>query len=68
MLVLTRKLQQSIWIGPDIQVTILAIKGGKVRIGVDAPREVPICRKELEPWEGAEKGLAGVCGTTECDS
>jgi len=47
MLVLTRKGQQSIMIGDDIEVSVLAILGDKVRIGVAAPRSVPIFRKEI---------------------
>jgi carbon storage regulator len=47
MLVLTRKGNQSIMIGDDIEVTVLAIMGEKVRIGIDAPRNVPVFRKEV---------------------
>ena len=47
MLVLTRKLNETIRIGPDIRVTVLAVKGGKVQLGLEAPREVPILRAEL---------------------
>jgi carbon storage regulator len=47
MLVLTRKGNQSIMIGDDIEVTVLAIMGEKVRIGIDAPRTVPVFRKEV---------------------
>jgi carbon storage regulator len=47
MLVLTRKSNQSIMIGDDIEVSVLAIMGEKVRIGIQAPREVPVFRKEV---------------------
>ena len=47
MLVLTRKSNQSIMIGDDIEISVLAIMGEKVRIGVDAPRAVPVFRKEV---------------------
>jgi carbon storage regulator len=47
MLVLTRKLNQSIMIGDDIEVTVLAIAGDKVRIGIQAPREIPVFRIEV---------------------
>jgi carbon storage regulator len=56
MLVLTRKGNQSIMIGDDIEVSVLAIMGEKVRIGIEAPRTVPVFRKEvyLEIQEGRQ--------------
>jgi carbon storage regulator len=47
VLVLTRKGNQSIMIGDDIEVSVLAIMGEKVRIGIEAPRAVPVFRKEV---------------------
>lgn len=47
MLVLTRKSNQSIMIGDEIEISVLAIMGEKVRIGIDAPRHVPVFRKEV---------------------
>jgi carbon storage regulator len=47
MLVLTRKSNQSIMIGDDIEVTVLSIMGEKVRIGIQAPREIPVFRREV---------------------
>jgi carbon storage regulator len=47
VLVLTRKGNQSIMVGDDIEVTVLAIMGEKVRIGIDAPRSIPVFRKEI---------------------
>jgi carbon storage regulator len=47
MLVLTRKSNQSIMIGDDIEVSVLAVMGEKVRIGISAPRSVPVFRKEV---------------------
>ncbi len=47
MLVLTRKLEESIVIGKDITITILAIEKEKVKIGISAPRDIPVIRKEL---------------------
>jgi carbon storage regulator len=47
MLVLTRKSNQSIMIGDDIEVSVLAIMGEKVRIGIQAPRNIPVFRKEV---------------------
>ena len=47
MLVLTRKPNQSIMIGDEIEISVLAIMGEKVRIGIDAPRSIPVFRKEV---------------------
>ena len=47
MLVLTRKTNQSIMIGDDIEISVLAVMGEKVRIGIEAPRSVPVFRKEV---------------------
>ena len=48
MLVLTRKLEERIVIGDDIVVTVLGIRAGKVRIGIEAPTEMRVLRSELE--------------------
>jgi carbon storage regulator len=47
VLVLTRKINQSIMIGDDVEVSVLAVSGDKVRIGISAPRDVPVFRKEV---------------------
>lgn len=47
MLVLTRKTNQSIMIGDEIEVTVLSVSGDKVRVGITAPREIPVFRKEV---------------------
>jgi carbon storage regulator len=56
MLVLTRKSNQSIMIGDDIEVSVLAIMGEKVRIGIEAPRAVPVFRKEVYVEIQQERG------------
>lgn len=48
MLVLTRKSMQHIQIGDDIVVTVVEVRGNKVRLGIDAPKEIPIRRSELQ--------------------
>jgi carbon storage regulator len=53
MLVLTRKLRETIVINDQITVTILRVTGGAVRIGIEAPREVPVRRAEIEPHSPA---------------
>lgn len=47
MLVLTRKSNQSIMIGEEIEVSVLSVIGEKVRIGIQAPRTVPVYRREV---------------------
>jgi len=51
MLVLTRKQNESIQIGPNITITVAEIRGGSVRIGVDAPRNTRVMRAELVDGE-----------------
>ena len=47
MLVLTRKKDQSIIINENVEITILEVQGDQVKIGIDAPREITIHRKEV---------------------
>lgn len=47
MLILTRKLGESIRIGDDITLTVLSVKGNQIRLGVDAPRDVEVHRQEI---------------------
>lgn len=47
MLVLTRKTRESLIIGDDIEITVLSVVGDKVRIGIQAPRAIPVYRKEI---------------------
>lgn len=56
MLVLSRKTGERIWIGDDIAVTVVRITGGGVRLGIEAPSELPVVREELKlKIERAEK-------------
>jgi len=61
MLVLTRKANQSIMIGDDIEVSVLSIMGEKVRVGIQAPRDIPVFRKEVyrEIQQERARALAG---------
>lgn len=49
MLVLSRKKDQQIIIGDNIVITIVQVAGNKVRVGIEAPREVLVLREELQP-------------------
>jgi len=49
MLVLSRKLGEKIYIGDNICITVVDIDRGKIRLGIEAPRDVPIYRQELLP-------------------
>jgi carbon storage regulator len=59
MLVLTRKTNQSIMIGDDIEVSVLAVSKDKIRLGITAPRDVPVFRKEVYLSIKGEGGEAG---------
>ncbi len=59
MLVLSRQRGESIMIGNDIEVTVVTIRGGKVRIGITAPKGVRVDREEVR--------AAINSGTTRCD-
>ena len=70
MLVLTRKSNQSIMIGDDIEVSVLSIMGEKVRIGIQAPRDVPVFRREVyleiqQERRGVAAGTSDVRGEVD---
>jgi len=55
MLVLTRRLDETIIIGSDIKITVLSIAGNQVRIGIAAPKEISVHREEVYARIQAEK-------------
>jgi carbon storage regulator len=63
MLVLTRKSNQSIMIGDDVEVSVLSVMGEKVRIGIQAPQEIPVFRKEIYLEIHREDDAAAADGT-----
>ncbi|MCH2122386.1 MAG: carbon storage regulator CsrA [Pirellulaceae bacterium] len=56
MLVLSRKVGERILIGPDIAVTVVRVTGGGVRLGIEAPPELPVVREELAQAIQDEQG------------
>lgn len=47
MLILTRRVNETVMIGNDVTITVLGVKGNQVRIGVNAPKDTPVHREEI---------------------
>ena len=66
MLILTRRIGESLKIGDNVEVTILGVKGNQVRIGILAPKEVPVHRAEIYRRIRTEKERNGGPSAAEC--
>ncbi|MES2826004.1 MAG: carbon storage regulator CsrA [Pseudomonadota bacterium] len=58
MLILTRRIGETIIIGDDVNITVLGVQGNQVRLGVNAPKETPVHREEIYNKIQNEKGGA----------
>ena len=67
MLVLTRKSNQSIMIGDEIEVSVLSVLGDKVRVGIQAPRDIHVYRKEVYLEIQRDEGAAAPSARDEVD-
>lgn len=56
MLILTRRIGETIVVGDDIRLTVVSINGNQVRVGIDAPRDVAVHREEIFKRIASEKG------------
>jgi carbon storage regulator len=65
MLILTRRVGESVVIGEDVTVTVLGVKGNQVRIGINAPKTVSVHREEI--FERIKNGRGGTDGATTTD-
>ena len=62
MLILTRRVGETVMVGDDVTITVLGVKGNQVRIGINAPKQVAVHREEIYARIKAEKSAADLIG------
>ncbi len=66
MLILTRRVGESVMIGKDVTVTVLGVKGNQVRIGINAPKDVSVHREEIfQRIQGEQGGSSGAASSDD---
>lgn len=68
MLILTRRVGETLMIGDDVAVTVLGVKGNQVRIGVNAPKEITVHREEIYERIQREKEVQSRSGLPVSDN